>query len=416
MAKTQKRPVGRPHKKGSPPGLFQKVEGGTWFLRHTVNKQQLRVSLGTKNLKEALDTADLIRGRAKPARASGSWNAVIEQYLREKQNSKRPPNYRGRSWKIFRPGTVKNVRSCLKLFADWSKVDSPSKVTLHKLEKYLEHTSKTSNAGGRTTLATINAFLAHIECLPGRVQLPSSKELERRDVVVTITNANTLIDDAETENLKFILNCGFHAGLRKGEIMHATPDWFDLQRGILRVPRIDEIGTNRFRIKDDEPRQIPLSAPFIVFLNNFLPKVSGGYCLKNPRKRKSKTGTYDFKYPFKKFMEKHGMPKVTPHAMRHSWISELCNSGNHLPHEVAAWSGDTLETIEKHYWHKKAIPGALDETMAGVKTTSEERTSRQQIAQMLQLVTSGAMSPSLALDWFYGDPLTQSKQERGMFP
>ena len=33
--------------------------------------------------------------------------------------------------------------------------------------------------------------------------------------------------------------------------------------------------------------------------------------------------------------------------MRHSWITHLCNCGNHTLQDVVAWSGDTIQTIEK---------------------------------------------------------------------
>ncbi len=37
-----------------------------------------------------------------------------------------------------------------------------------------------------------------------------------------------LISECPDRELKFILYCGFHAGLRKGEIVQARPEWFDL--------------------------------------------------------------------------------------------------------------------------------------------------------------------------------------------
>jgi len=263
-------------------------------------------------------------------------------------------------------------------------------VTLPILERYLDKTSKKSKAGGRTTLATINAFLAHVGCLPGRIQLPAKKELERRQVVVTIGGGNELIEKAQTDNLRFVLYCGFHAGLRRGEIMHARPAWFDLGRRVLTVPRMDEVGENKFQIKDDESRDIPLSQQFSAFLRDFLPKIEEGYCLQNPTKRRSKAGTYDFRLPFSEFAAACGRPELYPHAMRHSWISELCNSGNHSIQEVSAWSGDTIDTIEKNYWHKRVIPGALDETMQGKRKADEQSAMVQQIAeQVASLVGQG---------------------------
>lgn len=380
----------RPPKNPDAPGVFNR--GGWYWLRHTINGKEIRQPLRTQIYEEAITKARELRGRAAPETAKGSWVTVIERYLKEKQNPRRPAGFAGKRWQTMRPGTVLKVRSCLKTFATWSDLPSPSKVTLPILERYLEKTSKTSKAGGRTTLATINAFLAHVGCLPGRIQLPAKKELERRQVVVTIGGGNELIEKAQSDNLRFILYCGFHAGLRRGEIMHARPAWFDMSRRVLTVPRVDEVEENKFQIKDDESRDIPLSKQFSTFLRDFLPKIEDGYCLKNPTKRRSKSGTYDFCLPFSKFAAACGKPELYPHAMRHSWISELCNSGNHSIQEVSAWSGDTIETIEKNYWHKRVVPGALDDTMQGKRSGD----TIKEVAATLKTISTAGLDKETA--------------------
>ena len=382
--------MARPHKNPEAAGVYPR---GEWFwLRHTVEGEEKRVPLRSRIYEEAIVRARELRGKAAPEAAKGSWVTVIERYLKEKQNPRRPAGYTGKRWQTMRPGTIPKVRSCLKTFVTWSGLSSPSKVTLPILERYLEKTSKKSKAGGRTTLATINAFLAHVGCLPGRIQLPAKKELERRQVVVTIRGGNELIEKAQTDNLRFVLYCGFHAGLRRGEIMHSRPAWFDMDRRVLTVPRVDEVGESKFQIKDDESRDIPLSKQFSAFLKDFLPKVNGGYCLQNPTKRRSKAGTYDFRLPFSEFVAACGRPELYPHAMRHSWISELCNSGNHTIQEVSAWSGDTIETIEKNYWHKRVVPGALDDTMQGKRSSD----AIKEVAATLKNISTAGLSKETA--------------------
>ena len=41
--------------------------------------------------------------------------------------------------------------------------------------------------------------------------------------------AQRLIENAPTDDLRFVLFCGFHAGMRKLEIVEAVPEWFDLR-------------------------------------------------------------------------------------------------------------------------------------------------------------------------------------------
>src|SRR5207253_2214332 len=73
-----------------------------------------------------------------------------------------------------------------------------------------------------------------------------------------------LIRNAPNDAMKFILYCGFHAGLRKNEIIEARSEWFDLERGLLHVRASDT-----FRPKDREARTIPLTSEFHQFLKHF---------------------------------------------------------------------------------------------------------------------------------------------------
>ncbi len=171
--------------------------------------------------------------------------------------------------------------------------------------------------------------------------------------------------------------CGFWAGLRSNEIRHAKPSWFRLDRGILRVPAKE----GDFQSKDAESREIPLSAEFVAFLRGYLKdKPNTEFILKSGKSRKSRDGTYDFKKPLGDYMAGIGHPEFYPHAMRHSWITELVNSGNHTLQEVSAWSGDNLETIEKNYWKKRVVAGSIDATLRGERTQAKQS---QQIEDMV---------------------------------
>lgn len=383
-------------------GLYQKtfrnkakevVELPGWWLRYSFKGEQLRIPLHTRDKAEAIEVAKRQRGlppKAKEGDPEFGWTKAIEKYLTEKQQDERPPGFHGKTWRTFRPGTVGKVRSCLVKFANWTKTKSPQQVTKKHLEDYRDLYAKNSKASARTTLAQVLAFFEHIGVFPGRIQLPEKKKLERREVVVAINRSNDLISNAPNDRLRYVLFCGFHAGLRRGEIMHSTPTWFHLDREILRVPRVDEVAANVFEVKDSETRDIPLSEDFLAFVKDFLrDKKRNEYCLQNPTKRRSKTGTYDFRRPFTEYASETGIPELFPHAMRHSWITEICNSGNHSVQEVAAWSGDSIDTIEKHYWHRKATPGALHHTMKGVRKGDADRALQTDVAEILALMRSG---------------------------
>ncbi len=174
--------------------------------------------------------------------------------------------------------------------------------------------------------------------------------------------------------------CGFWAGLRSNEIRHAKPSWFRLDSGILRIPAKEA----DFESKDGESREIPLSAEFVAFLRGYLEgKPRMDFILKSRKSRKSRDGTYDFKKPVGDYMSGIGHPEFYPHAMRHSWITELVNSGNHTLQEVAAWSGDNLETIESNYWKKRVVAGSIDATLRGERTQAKQSQQIEEIVGKL---------------------------------
>ena len=378
------------------------LRGDTWWVRFSFGGRQVRKSLETSEESRAIERAAEVReNHGRRVGHSDGWEKSIARYLVEKQRPQRPPGFKG-TWRTFRPKTAASVGYALRPFAKWTGTRSPGEVTTGHLEQYLALHSKRSKAGGKTTIATIQAFLTHLGCSPGKIQLPAARELESRKLVYSVSESNEFIRGTENfvrlgragaaaprserslaieedVNLKtrFVLTCGFWAGLRSNEIRHAKPSWFRLDSGILRVPAKDEL----FESKDGESREIPLSAEFVSFLRGYLKgKPSTEFILKSRKSQKSRDGTYDFKRPVGDYMSGIGHPEFYPHAMRHSWITELVNSGNHTLQEVAAWSGDNLETIESNYWKKRVVAGSIDATLRGERNQEKQA---QQIEDMV---------------------------------
>jgi integrase len=179
--------------------------------------------------------------------------------------------------------------------------------------------------------------------------------------------------------------------MRAGEITHSRTAWFDLRRGVIAIPgtepqRLPNGKSHQWKTKNGDSREIPISADFAKFLKTFL-RESEDHCL--PSRRKSSDGLWDFRLPFRKFMSQVGRPDFFPHAMRHSWITHIVNSGNHVMQEVSAWSGDRLETIESNYWKRKTVAGALDMV---------EKLARR----IEELVEAGSLKPQAAKQIWQG--------------
>lgn len=368
-------------------GIYQRKQA-FWF-RFSSGGIQHRVPLGTRDEAEAIKAARTIleKGPQEKKTTGRIWAQVIEAYVRDREKTG-----------AFRAGTAGRVRSALKVFADRCGASGPDAITLAHLQKYYDTRRKNSEAGARSTMAVVQAFLSNVGRLPGRITFAPGTKPEARQVVVDLATANKWVEGCKREELRFVLFCGFHAGMRAGEIKHARSGWFDLARGVISIPATEKQTLpngkkNDWKTKDGDGREIPLSAAFRDFLRIFL-DTRTDHCLRSVRH--SSDGLLDFRAPFEKYMVSVGRPDVFPHAMRHSWITELCNSGNHSIQEVAAWSGDCLETIEKNYWHKKTEAGALDETLSGKKRKQEEKAARDEIAELLALVRAGSIAPEAA--------------------
>ena len=165
---------------------------------------------------------------------------------------------------------------------------------------------------------------------------------------------NRLLTNATDADLRFILFCGFEAGLRRGEIVEARADWFDLPAGLVHVRRADgqprlRDGEIPFRPKDRDERTIPLTKPFQAFLKRYLKgRAPLDFALMPEVKHGEWRYRYDFRRPFDEYMQAQGCEWVTPHVMRHSFASILASAGVSI-FKVAQWLGDDVRVVQRHY-------------------------------------------------------------------
>jgi len=164
-----------------------------------------------------------------------------------------------------------------------------------------------------------------------------------------------LIENAPNDEMRFILFCGFDAGLRREEIVEARRDWFDLEEGILHVRKADKHrireGEREFKIKDREERAIPLTGSFRRFLKDYLKGLDPlDFALYADLKHRRWRYRYDFRRPFMDYMKAQGFGWVTPHTMRRSFASILVSAGKSI-YKVAQWMGDKVEVVQNNYGH-----------------------------------------------------------------
>jgi integrase len=174
----------------------------------------------------------------------------------------------------------------------------------------------------------------------------------KRDNWVSREDVARLLANAPTDTLKFVLHCGFDAGMRANEIIMARPVWFDMDLGLIRIPGEDDVTGFRpkSRKRDAKGRAITIRERFKKFLLESS-VLKGEFCLAphKPWKPGSLNYRYNFKHPLREYLASQGV-KCSPHDMRRSFASNLAMDGVPIQ-KIAAWLGDSFDvTNERYAW------------------------------------------------------------------
>lgn len=219
----------------------------------------------------------------------------------------------------------------------------------------------------RTRMAFLSTFMKwaveqrlRVDNPTERIVWPKFFPVARKDWVDTAT-ANALIRDAPNNDMRFVLFMGFHAGLRRNEIMEARRDWFNLDGGYMEVrlalkaPRLRQ-GERLFRTKNGKERSIPLTPAFRKFLVKFLKKREpSDFAVRPEVKHGNARWRWDFHWHWVRYMKTKRCSHITPHIMRHSFASNLATLGESI-YKIAVWMGDEVRTVHENY--AKLAPGS----------------------------------------------------------
>jgi site-specific recombinase XerD len=300
-----------------------------------VEGRRTQVSLKTSDYAEAVVNATKILDRpflndAEPLKEE------IESFLshKERQNE-------------YSPASLESKQYALSEFAHLvgKRVADISTADVERFYQSLQKRVSESTAQGYIT--TIRSFFNRmVELKKIRFNPVNGVNLARLDQKGRLLFCppdlrNKLIASAPSDAMKFILYCGFHAGLRKNEIIEARPEWFNLKHGSIEVRE-----TDTFRPKDREARTIPLTREFQKFLKKY--GVRSPFMLRPDVTHGEARYRYDFRRPWDNFMKEQGCDWVTPHIMRHTFASLLASKGVSI-YKIAVWLGDDVRVVQKHY-------------------------------------------------------------------
>lgn len=325
-------------------GLYRR--GRIWWLRYSLGGKQRFVSLDTDLEWEAIQQATKIQVVNAPARASitaGAIDTHIDNYLAESAGRLSSNTRAARG----------NVLLAFAEFADGSSV------TPKLVERWNAHLSGTiANVTRATYLRWLKTFFdwmverRRVALNPVQVEI-DERPYSPRKPFCSKEQVRAIIQAAPDPQLRFILYCGFHAGLRREEIAQARPHWFDLDNGLLHVQRSDT-----WHPKDKTDRTIPLTEEFADFLRLCYGLPEPFMIEPNKKEGGRWRYRYDFRRPFDTLiarlkvvpMVRHGKKdaSMTIHTMRHTFASLRVSAGRSI-YKVAMWLGDGVAVAERHY-------------------------------------------------------------------
>ena len=239
--------------KGKMRGIY--LRGDVFWFTKQVNGRRSHVSLETKDYAEAVQRATEVADRPElqPSRAMDS---EIQRFIEYKLRSNR-----------YSPASADSKRYILQEFADTLGNVSPGQVTaFHCKAFYKRMKERVSPSTAESYMFTLRSFFQW--CVSDNLcrRNPAMEvEMDRVDhqARIKFTDlelAQKLIANAPNDDMRFILFCGFHVGMRKQEIIEAIPEWFNLTRKTLEIR-----ATATFRPKDRDARTVPLTDQFAEF-------------------------------------------------------------------------------------------------------------------------------------------------------
>ena len=315
-----------------------------WF-RRMVGGKRVCVSLQTSDPAEAIKLASDY-SRTLNLQSKDSISEICAKCLADRMASGR-----------IRRKTATTSGNAINSLKSFLGDATATHVTPAQATKFYQHLRETmSEAGAQCyirSLRSIWSWIAehyHLPVNPFKVKMRKLAKSPRRDFVSRL-NRDKLIKNAPNDELRLILLLGFHAGMRKMEIIEARPEWFDLSAGLVHVCQ-----TETFTPKDSDDRTIPMSGVLKDFLKDH--PLASPFVIAPKVKHGKSEYRYDFRAPFDAYMKDQKI-ECTAHTMRRTFASLLVSSGVSI-YKVAKWVGDEVATVEKAYAHLIADDRDID--------------------------------------------------------
>jgi site-specific recombinase XerD len=320
--------------KGRIKGLY--LRGEIYWFAKQVNGRRSMVSLETRDYVEAVQRAREIMD-APELQPAQSFRAEVERFLKHKYETNR-----------YSKMSAESKSSCLNLFADSVKNIPPTSVTGYQCKAFYNAAkARIAASTAESYMFTLRSFfnwcVKENLCRRNPVLEVELDRIDRkgRTHFADLALAQRLIENAPNDDLRYVLFCGFHTGMRKLEIIEAVPEWFNLSARTVEIR-----ATATFRPKDRDARTVPLTDQFAEFLKRW--GLRSPYVLQPDVVQGSHRYRFDFRRAFSDYMKAQGVPWISPHVMRHSFASICASKGIDI-YRIATWLGDDVRVVQRHY-------------------------------------------------------------------
>ena len=315
-------------------GIFKR--GKIFWLSCVENGKHIQKSLRTSDYVEAVVRAREIKNDPIVA-LSDPLGAEIDDFIKLKLDRN--------EWS---PASAESKRHCLRLFAETIGNTAVANVTKADCQRFYDsYRGRVADSTRESYVMTLRSFFTTLLQQKKVRENPTAGvtmarvDRKGRTVFCTPEEVRKLIENAPDDSMRFILFCGFYAGMRKQEIVQAKPSWFDLKRKIISITHTDEE-----RTKWAKSRTVPLAMQFIEFLKQY--GLRAPFMLRPDIEKGDWRYRYDFRKPFEKYMAAMNCEHVTPHVMRHTFASLHASAGTSI-FKIAEWMGDDVRVVQRNY-------------------------------------------------------------------
>lgn len=220
------------------------------------------------------------------------------------------------------PRTVEVYVYHLKEYARYFH-QSPDQLTLdhaHRYILYLLHEKKASWSSYNQAVSALR-FFYQVTCPKEDIvlRLPYGKRPRKLPTVRSVEEVARFLDAVRPRAVRLLLRAAYACGLRLSEALHLTPACIDSERMVLRI-----LG------KGQKERLVGLSPVLLEELRQYYREVKPGSWLFPGKDPQRPLHAATVQHACKRACQRAGLPRITPHTLRHCYATHLLEAGTDL--------------------------------------------------------------------------------------